>query len=496
MTDQDAKIDDVPAGFTLITPGAPSAPPGAPSAPPGGSGIPQGFTDVTPGPKASGSGVLQNPGGDLPGGPAGGPASGPAGGPAGGPGPIPPTPPPERSASDFVLNQIPESAGRFVMGTLGAVRHPVDTVEGLAKLASGGVQAAARAAGVDIPENEYDQVAQAFGHYVSNRYGSVDKAKEALYTDPVGVMSDFSLVVGGAGGVAELAKAGEVAKVLGTVSRVTNPAFLPGKAVSLPVKYFAPKVAKAAAFDPRTATFDNDALPGDFDPRTATFEPPARYSPPVTPKPAPPPPQPDLQGAIQQRAYDLAKQRQGEGVVPGRAEWLQAEQDIRNKPPKAPEAETPEAPPAAAQPAPAVNSTADAATSRIRQYVKTGLGVAGLSYGLDLLTHHLTQSIVGGALIGGAVKAIPELLRTQAGQQMLARIGPGSTPAQVAAVARDMVPALNAAYRASHAEEQPISLADSPYAHARGGPVNHELARIQNERLDLRGGTIRALQRN
>ena len=117
---------------------------------------------------------------------------------------------------------------------------------------------------------------------------------------------------------------------------------------------------------------------------------------------------------------------------------------------------------------------------------------------MEALAHHLTCAVAGGVLSYGAVKLLPAFLKSSTGQQMLAAIGPGSKPAQVAAVARDMMPALNTLYKSQQGQQQQRSitidparlrrfepLPMQPFVRAKGGTVNPELARIQRERLRL-----------
>src|SRR5262249_41945544 len=264
-----------------------------------------------------------------------------------------------------------------------------------------------------------DQVARAFAEYAKNRWGGLDKIKEALYHDPVGMLSDFWTVVAGAGGLAKaasklgaLAKTGEAAGAVADVARLT------------------PKRAVAAVE-------------------------------------APPSPE-AVQEAIRQKAYDLAKQRSGEGIVPGYEEWRQAEQDIRRAPQR-----------------PAPGSEAAPRPNPISKGITNTLTGAGLGYAAaELLAHHLMGALGSGVAVG-AIKYLPKLLASDAGQQMLAKIGPGSKPAAIAALARDIAPALNTLYRTEQQQtsQTPIQVR----GWATGGVMNPELARIQRERLRLPG---------
>lgn len=406
MADND-KIT-VPEGITLNDPDV-----GAGRPIDSGAGIttPPGVEVATPANPQGG--IFHNPGGDVSAG--------------GGPGANVPTPPEQKSATDFLLNQMPHSVGSYLSNTLSAVTHPIDTGNALGNLIAGSFKIAARHAGIDFPENESDQVARAFGNYYLDRYGSIDKAKEALYHDPVGTLSDFSMAAKAAGGVGKLAQLGKAANVASTIGDVLNPAWAATKPVSAVLGHFAPAPAVAAE-----AVEDTEAA---------------------------------QQAAIRQRAYDLAGQGQDSGVVPGPDMWRQAEREVRSAPPQ--------------QAAPPVNP-ADAARAKMYDTIKGVVGGVGVTAGAEALTKHLTGSVLAGALVGGAIKYIPEVLKSSWGQQALAQIGPGSRPEMIARMARDMVPKLNALYRSQ--EQKPITLQPT---YATGGRVDPELARLQSERLRL-----------
>ena len=411
------------------------------------------------------------------------------------------------SVTDFLVHQAPSSLFNAARNVGNIFVHPIDTGDALGNLVAGTFKAAARGVGIDMPENESDQVARASWQYLKDRYGSLDAAKSAFYHDPVGSMLDVSTVLTGAGGVirgvgaaadvAGAARAAEAVSAAGrgvqTAAEWTNPVSWATKPVSAGLNSLAPKAAaKLPAFDPKTASFEGET--GDFDPKTKTFEASSRYTSPVTPKPAPPPAEPDLQGAITQRAYDLAKQRQGAGVVPGIDEWKQAEQDIRNKPPKAPEAETPPAPKPTAKPtaAPAVPPTVP--DNPIFGKIRTSLAGAGLSVGVaELVAHHI-YGAVGTGLMAGAIQFLPMFLKMPQGQRLLTDLTRGSNVADRAA---QLVPALNAAYKLQLSQQQmaPITVQDWPWRRATGGTVNPELARVQRDRLRL-PGILETLEKN
>lgn len=149
--------------------------------------------------------------------------------------------------SDLPSN-IPSSAGKFIGGIADAVTHPIDTVSTIGDALAGGLRNA-MPAGVrdfidklDSPEGKASalkatEVADAVGGMYKERYGSLDKIKQTLITDPVGAMADLSTILtggssaaGAAGKVAGMAGAAKTASALGTTAdvlsatgRATNP---------------------------------------------------------------------------------------------------------------------------------------------------------------------------------------------------------------------------------------------------------------------------------
>lgn len=144
-------------------------------------------------------------------------------------------PGPRRSWSDVpgeALANLPASAGKFVGSLYEAVTSPVQTTKGLLDLAAGGLRNITPDAVVKFVD-QFDtnpnatqravDTANAVGGEYAKRYGSVEGFKDALATDPVGVLSDFStLLSGGATATAKVAPA--ASKALTTAAAYTNPA--------------------------------------------------------------------------------------------------------------------------------------------------------------------------------------------------------------------------------------------------------------------------------
>jgi hypothetical protein len=124
-----------------------------------------------------------------------------------------------KSVSGF-LGNVASSGGKFLK----------DTVTGLpavAKLLGNGAQM------VTNPLGSVDQyrglvaalpgVASAVKEGAQQRYGGMEQIKNTLYTDPVGVLSDVSTVMMPAKAGLKAGGFSKLAKIAGTVERVTNP---------------------------------------------------------------------------------------------------------------------------------------------------------------------------------------------------------------------------------------------------------------------------------
>ena len=125
--------------------------------------------------------------------------------------PVADAPPPQPLADagpvDFdaveMVKNIPSSAMNMLKDAYSAVRHPVDTFQGVADLTRSGQRKITELSGGDldyfdkrgVTTGQVDQ----FVDFLGNRYGSVDAAKKTLQEDPVGVMADFSSLVSGSG---------------------------------------------------------------------------------------------------------------------------------------------------------------------------------------------------------------------------------------------------------------------------------------------------------
>ena len=129
------------------------------------------------------------------------------------------------------LSNVPSSAYQFGSDVAQVVTNPVQTLDAIGNLGLGLIALAIPDAYQEEKLDKPQEAAMAVGQYISDRYGSVDKAKEALRTDPVGVLADVSGILLGGGYLATKAglKAGQVATKAGIA---IDPLVIAGKGVS------------------------------------------------------------------------------------------------------------------------------------------------------------------------------------------------------------------------------------------------------------------------
>jgi hypothetical protein len=140
-----------------------------------------------------------------------------------------------------ILN-FPSSLYNMASDVFSAVTDPVQTARDLGTLFVG---ATSKVLGEPFFESDLakqmrlkgEKSAEQVGAFMVNRYGSVESAKQALATDPAGVLSDASLVFTGGAGL--VPKASTASKVLTTAAKVTDPL----RIATAPVVYGAKAVA-------------------------------------------------------------------------------------------------------------------------------------------------------------------------------------------------------------------------------------------------------------
>jgi hypothetical protein len=142
------------------------------------------------------------------------------------------------------IRNIPSSAGRFFGGAVGALAHPVQTTKALGAVAAGGIEKL-------IPGRQREEAAfDSLTDFYKTRYGSFDSFLTTLEKDPVGVLSDVSVILTGGGAlvsklgtVSKLGQVGRVGERLTAAGSITNPLTAVGKLASATKAVF-PKLSQ------------------------------------------------------------------------------------------------------------------------------------------------------------------------------------------------------------------------------------------------------------
>jgi len=153
------------------------------------------------------------------------------------------------------ITNVPKSATEFGRNIYEAVTNPLDTIEGVARLAVGaGHSLKPEHIASWMDHSNWDpedlaksvQTAKAVGDLYKSRYGSSEGFKEAVATDPVGVASDVAALLSGGSSLASktgiIEKSANLAKqagvpekaiqMAGTVAENVNPVTATGNVVS------------------------------------------------------------------------------------------------------------------------------------------------------------------------------------------------------------------------------------------------------------------------
>jgi hypothetical protein len=131
------------------------------------------------------------------------------------------------------LSNVVSSGGKMIGDVAHAGTHLGETLDTLGAIPIGlGEKAVSAVTGKpDLGPgwNESAHIVDNILNHLKNRYGSIEKAKESLYTDPVGVAGDLATVAGGVGGaaratgmLADAAGAGRTASAIGRAGRVAE----------------------------------------------------------------------------------------------------------------------------------------------------------------------------------------------------------------------------------------------------------------------------------
>ena len=138
---------------------------------------------------------------------------------------------PELSWSEVgsqAIQNVPDSGKKFFSDMWTAVTNPIDTASTLYDVADGAVRLLAP--GGDSPN---EAKARAVGGLLSERYGTTNGFKNAIATDPVGMMGDLATVLTGGGFAAARAPglAGKVGRIVQKAGNVIEPVNLAVKGV-------------------------------------------------------------------------------------------------------------------------------------------------------------------------------------------------------------------------------------------------------------------------
>jgi hypothetical protein len=144
-----------------------------------------------------------------------------------------------RPRRSYAVSEIPGAAAsnviksgtEFVGGAAHAIAHPLQTLQGITDVVTGGaynlmpkaIQSALNSMEQDpAAQKRAIDAANAAGGYLKDRFGSWDAIKRTLAEDPVGAAADLSTILsGGATATARLAPT--TSKILATTAKVTNP---------------------------------------------------------------------------------------------------------------------------------------------------------------------------------------------------------------------------------------------------------------------------------
>jgi hypothetical protein len=135
-----------------------------------------------------------------------------------------------KSAGGFAAN-VGTSAANYLTGVARAVTRPVETLSNVAGVVEGGLNRAAEwgAKKLGLPgqlspdEEAQGQKFDALKQYYAQRYGGLSQAGETLYKDPVGAVSDASMLFGGGAQLARVSGLPRIASGMNAASQASNP---------------------------------------------------------------------------------------------------------------------------------------------------------------------------------------------------------------------------------------------------------------------------------
>ena len=135
-------------------------------------------------------------------------------------------------AGSAVQNLIP-STGRVIGDIAETVMHPIDTAKNIGKLGYGAIQNALPESVVNAigADKESQDMASNVGQFYKDRYGSMEGFKEALATDPAGILMDAgSAFTGGGAAISKIPTLSKVGNVVSKAGSYVDPIANVGRA--------------------------------------------------------------------------------------------------------------------------------------------------------------------------------------------------------------------------------------------------------------------------
>ena len=130
------------------------------------------------------------------------------------------------SITETVKN-IPASAIKLGKDIIEPILSPIKTAESLQSLGQGLIEKAfvpSDIGGFNFGQTENEEVVDAVGSFINERYGSVDAFKNTVQTDPVGALADIAgLFSGGATLLPKAGKVGAIGRAVEGVGKAIDP---------------------------------------------------------------------------------------------------------------------------------------------------------------------------------------------------------------------------------------------------------------------------------
>jgi len=135
------------------------------------------------------------------------------------------------------IKNIPSSAVQLGEDIIAPILSPIETAKSLQSLGQGLVEKAFVPSvidGVDFGQTQNEEVVDAVGSFINERYGSVDAFKNTVQNDPVGVLADVaSIFTGGATLLPKAGKVGKIGKAVSAVGKAVDPLNISASAVKV-----------------------------------------------------------------------------------------------------------------------------------------------------------------------------------------------------------------------------------------------------------------------